>query len=119
MAACFAKPSFILDGMAPHVWSGPTAPTDWLRDALDEARHLGISDFHVVLDPPLHNAVTGEAAYFAAPATMSFKVQGRTVQQPGAIMTLALQHVEGRWLISAWAWTKGSGAGVDDVARPA
>jgi hypothetical protein len=119
MSACFTTPSFILDGMAPHVWSGPTAPADWCRDALSEAEHLGISGFHVTLGAPLHNAVTGEAAYFAAPATMTFKVGGRTMTQTGAILTLAFRRVDGRWLISAWTWTKGSGGGVDDVGSAA
>jgi hypothetical protein len=118
MAACFTAPSLILDGMAPHVWSGPTAPADWCRDALAEADHLGISGFHVSLDAPLHDAVTGDAAYFVAPATMSFNLQGRAVTQSGALMTLALRRIDGCWLISAWTWTKGSGGGVDDVARP-
>ena len=119
MAACFTVPSFILDGMAPHVWSGPSAPADWCRDALAEADHLGISDFQVTLGAALHNAVTGDAAYFAAPATMTFKVRGEAVTQTGAILTLAFKRINGRWLISAWTWTKGTGGGVDDVARPA
>lgn len=118
MVACFTVPSFILDGMAPHVWSGPAAPADWCRDALAEADHLGISGFHVTLGAPLHDAVTGEAAYFVAPATMTFRVREQVVTQPGAMLTLALRRTDGRWLISAWTWTKGSGAGVDDVARP-
>jgi hypothetical protein len=118
LAACFTAPSFILDGMAPHVWSGATAPVDWCRDALAEADHLGISGFHATVNAPVHNAVTGDAAYFVAPATMSFNVQGRRVTQSGAILTLALTRIDGRWLISAWTWTKGSGGGVDDVARP-
>ena len=29
MAATFAVPGSILDGMAPHVWQGPTATQDW------------------------------------------------------------------------------------------
>jgi hypothetical protein len=109
MAACFTVPSFILDGIAPQVWSGPSAPTDWCRDALAEADHLGISGFHVTLDPPLHNVVTGDAAYFAAPAIMRFNSGRRMVAQVGAIMTLAFSRVEGHWLISAWTWTRGSG----------
>jgi hypothetical protein len=40
LALCFAVPGSILDGMAPHVWSGPTATQDWYRDALIEAEHL-------------------------------------------------------------------------------
>ena len=34
MAATFALPGSILDGMAPHLWQGPTAPQDWYRDVL-------------------------------------------------------------------------------------
>jgi hypothetical protein len=29
MAAVCADPMSILDGMAPHVWHGPTATQDW------------------------------------------------------------------------------------------
>lgn len=117
MVACFATPSFILDGMQPHVWSGPAAPADWRRDVLAEAEHLGFSDFQATLGPPLHDAVTGDAAYFAAPATMTFNARGLRVTQSGAVLTTALRRLEGRWLISAWCWTKGVGGGVDDVAR--
>jgi len=34
MVATFAVPGSILDGMAPHVWQGPTASQDWYRDVL-------------------------------------------------------------------------------------
>ena len=34
MAATCAVPASILDGMAPHVWQGPTACKDWYRDVL-------------------------------------------------------------------------------------
>jgi ketosteroid isomerase-like protein len=119
MVACFTVPSVILDGMAPHVWTGPDAPADWCRDALAEAEHLGASDITVSLDTPLHNTVTDDAAYFVAPATMAFKVRGRQITQTGALLTLALRRVEGRWLISAWTWTKGSGGGFGDVAEHA
>jgi hypothetical protein len=39
MAAAFAVPGLILDGMAPHVWQGPTAAQDWYRDVLVEGEH--------------------------------------------------------------------------------
>jgi hypothetical protein len=41
MVACFAATGTILDGMAPHLWSGPSAPTDWFSDAMAESEHLG------------------------------------------------------------------------------
>jgi hypothetical protein len=69
------------------------------------------------LGTPLHNDVTGNAAYFVAPATLSFKVKGQPVTQSGAIFTVALRKEEGRWLIAAWAWSKGGGGGIGDVAK--
>jgi len=43
MAATFAVPGSILDGMAPHVWQGPTATQDWYRDVLVEGEQHGAS----------------------------------------------------------------------------
>jgi len=34
MSGWFTEPGSILDGMAPHVWQGPTAAEDWYRDVL-------------------------------------------------------------------------------------
>lgn len=119
LATCFTADGHILDGMAPHVWSGPDATRQWMKDATVEANHLGVSDFHMELGPTLHEAVTGDAAYFAAPATLSFKVHGQPITQSGAMFTLALRKVDDDWRIAAWAWTKGSGGGIEDVNRPA
>jgi hypothetical protein len=47
MAATFAVPGSILDGMAPHVWQGPTATQDWYRDVLIEGKQHGASDYFV------------------------------------------------------------------------
>lgn len=118
LAACFANPGFILDGMAPHVWSGATATRDWLKDALAEADHLGISDFNMTLGTPTHDAVVGDAAYFTAPAKLMFKVRGQQVTQTGATFTVALRRAHNDWRIAAWSWTKGGGGGTDDVKRP-
>ncbi len=42
MAAAFAVPGSILDGMAPHVWHGPTAAQDWYRDVLAEGEQRAL-----------------------------------------------------------------------------
>ena len=44
MATTFAASGLILDGMAPHVWQGPTATRDWYRDVLIEGKQHGASD---------------------------------------------------------------------------
>ena len=79
MAATFAVPGSILDGMAPHVWQGPTATQDWYRDVLVEGKQHGASDYFITMGEPLHNNVTGDSAYVVVPATMTFKVHGKQV----------------------------------------
>ena len=111
MAAAFAPQSSILDGMAPHLWVGPTAGRDWYRDVLAEGTRHGASQYHVALDKPLHANVTGDAAYVVVPATMTFNLQGRQVTQTGAIFTVALRRLAEGWRIAAWAWAKGGQAG--------
>jgi len=76
MAAAFALPGSILDGMAPHGWHGPTAAQDWYRDVLIEGEQHGASSCRVTLSEPLHDNVTGDAAY-VVPAAMTFKVHGK------------------------------------------
>jgi ketosteroid isomerase-like protein len=107
MAACFASPAFILDGMPPHVWTGPSAPLDWYEDVLAEGRHAGASNYRVTMGQATHNVATGDSAYFVAPAEMTFALRGQEVRQVGATFVVALRWIRDRWLISAWAWAKG------------
>ncbi len=81
MAATFAVPGQILDGMAPHVWQGPTATQDWYRDVLVEGKEHGASGYFVKVEGPLHNDVSGDNAYVVLPATMTFDVNGTKVTQ--------------------------------------
>ena len=108
MAAVFAVPGSILDGMPPHVWHGKTAPEDWYRDVLINTKKEGASDFFVTVARPLHTQITGDAAYMVIPATMSFKVHGKQITQSGAVFTMALRRVSDGWRIAAWAWAKGA-----------
>jgi hypothetical protein len=107
MAAAFAVPGSILDGMAPHVWNGPTATDDWYHDVLDEGEQHGASDYRVTLGEPLHVDVTRDSGYVVVPATMTFKVHGKQVTQTGAVFTVALRKLADGWRIAAWAWAKG------------
>ena len=82
MAATFAVPGSTLDGMAPHLWQGPTATQDWYRDVLIEGEQHGASDYFVTLGEPLHNHVTGDSAYVVVPTTMTFKVAASRSRNP-------------------------------------
>jgi ketosteroid isomerase-like protein len=108
MAAAFAPQSSILDGMAPHLWVGPTASQDWYRDVLTEGKQHGASAYRVTLDEPRHANVTGDAAYVVEPATMTFNLQLKQVTQTGAVFTVALRKLAQGWRIAAWAWAKGA-----------
>src|SRR5262249_52499214 len=108
MAESFAVPGSILDGMAPHLWVGPTAAQDWYRDVLLEGNEHGASEYFVTLGEPLHNNVTGDSAYVVVPATMTFKVRGQRFTQTGAFFTVALRKGSDGWRIAAWAWAKGT-----------
>ncbi|MES9519018.1 nuclear transport factor 2 family protein [Streptomyces capoamus] len=108
MAAQCADPMQILDGMAPHVWHGPTAAADWWRDVVAEGEHLGASQYRITLGEPRHVDVTGPHAYVVVPATMAFDLRGRQVTQTGSVFTVALREVGTEWRLTAWAWAKGT-----------
>ncbi|MER6976239.1 YybH family protein [Streptomyces carpinensis] len=108
MAATCADPMQILDGMAPHVWQGPTACEDWWRDVLTEGAHLRASSYHIELAEPRHVDVTGDHAYVVVPATMTFDLRGKRVIQSGSVFTVALRKAGTAWRLTAWAWTKGA-----------
>jgi len=95
MAAQFAASGSILDGIAPHLWQGPTAARDWYRDLLKEGQHLGATAFAVTPAEPLHNIVTGDTGYVVLPVSMTFTVLGKQHTQTGAIFTVALRKFAG------------------------
>jgi len=107
MSSLFAPSGVILDGMAPHLWQGPTAAQDWYGDVLTEGDHLGAGGYFVTLGDPRHVNVTRDAAYVVVPATMTFQVKGRQITQTGATFTVALRKQADGWRIAAWAWAKG------------
>jgi ketosteroid isomerase-like protein len=108
MAATFAKDAAILDGMAPHLWLGPTAARDWYRDVLAEGEHVGADDYFVTIGEALHNNSTGDAAYVVVPATMTFRLKDKQVTQTGAKFIVALRKSAQGWRIASWAWAKGT-----------
>ena len=108
MAATCAVPMSILDGLAPHVWQGPTASEDWYRDVLAAGELEGASGYLVTLGKPWHVDVTGDHAYVVVPATMTFRVHGKQVTQSGSVFTVALRKLTAGWRSPAWAWATGT-----------
>ncbi|PJK18932.1 nuclear transport factor 2 family protein [Mycolicibacterium goodii] len=108
MSAAFAPDGSILDGMAPHLWLGPTAAADWYRDVLTEGARLGASGYHVTIGEPTHNSTTADSAYVVVPAGMTFDLNGTRVTQTCSTLTVALLRLPVGWRVAAWAWSKGA-----------
>ena len=111
MAGLFDTSGSILDGMAPHVWQGPTACQDWYGDVLKEGEHAGAEGYFIAFGEPSHVDVAGDSGYVVVPAAMTFKLRGRQITQSGATYTVALRKIPAGWRIRAWAWAKGAPAG--------
>lgn len=108
IAATFAVPASILDGLPPHVWQGPTACEDWYRDVMAASEREGTTGYFVTLGEPWHVDVNSDRAYVVVPATMTFRAQDKQVTQSGSIFTVALRKLAEGWRITAWAWAKGT-----------
>lgn len=106
MSACFAVPGSILDGMAPHVWTGPTATADWYRDVVIEGEHHGAAGYTLRLGEVRRNDLNGDSAYMIISAELTFELKGQPMTTPG-LFTVVLHHSVDEWLIRAWAWAKG------------
>src|SRR6476469_340422 len=97
MAAAFAVPGSILDGMPPHVWSGPTAAEDWYRDVLINTKKEGASDFFVTVGAPQHMEVSGRCCLCGSPGDHAVQSPRQTHNPVGC----RLYHgppKDGRWL---------------------
>jgi SnoaL-like domain len=105
LAMCDSHVS-ILDEFPPHEWHGPTACADWWKalDAYDEKE--AITDGAATLGTPWTVEVTGDRAYFVAPATYEYKQHGKPVKESSAIFTAALRRTEAGWRITGWTWSK-------------
>jgi len=105
LAAC-DSPVSILDEFPPHVWHGPTACSDWFKGLVAYDQQTEITDGVATLGVPWTLDVTGDRAYFVAPAVYTFKQHGKPVKEAHAVFTVALRKTDAGWRITAWTWSK-------------
>ncbi len=103
VASCSDQAS-VIDDFPPHAWQGAGACQMWLNDYEAYAKKNGIAGGVVTLGKPWHMDVTGDRAYVVAPATFTYKKNGKPTSQTGSTFTLALQKATSGWHITAWAW---------------
>jgi ketosteroid isomerase-like protein len=105
LAMCDSEVS-ILDEFPPHQWHGPTACADWWKalNAYDDEN--GITDGSAALGTPWTVDVSGDRAYFVAPATYDYRQHGKPVSEAHAVFTVALRRTQAGWRITGWTWSK-------------
>jgi hypothetical protein len=108
MAEVFASSTSVVDELPSHAWQAPKAGEHGYRDQIMTGEHEGTGNYFVTLGWPWRVNTTGDSAYVVVPATMTFTLHGRKVKQAGSVFTAALRKHSGRWLITAWAWDKGT-----------
>jgi hypothetical protein len=96
----------ILDEFPPHEWHGATACADWWKalNAYDDQE--GITSGEATLGTPWTVDVSGDRAYFVAPATYTYKQHGKLVKEAHAAFTVALKKTPEGWRITGWTWSK-------------
>ena len=105
VAAC-AAPASIIDEFPPHEWQGATACADWANDFDTYNKKSGITEAIAKIGKPKHVDITGDRAYVVAPATYTYKQNGKRVTESNSILTVALQKQAAGWRMTGWAWSK-------------
>ncbi len=106
-AAACASPSQIIDDFPPHVWSGPTACSDWVTAFQAFVKKNKMTSMTVIFGTPWKMAIAGNVAYVVLPATLHFNQNGKPMKLLGSVMTIALKKSAGGWLMTGWTWADG------------
>jgi len=84
LAMCDSQVS-ILEEFPPHEWHGPTACADGWKALGAYSEKSGISDGDATLGPPWTVDVSGDCAYFVAPAKHSTNGRPVLIPQRGVV----------------------------------
>jgi hypothetical protein len=105
-ATPYISPSIVItDGVAPYLFRGPSAMSDWLKAFAANAKTNDITDPWETLGRPMEVEVDGPHAYAAFPAVYGFKVHGRPVRENSTVV-VTLEKSETDWSIASWTWSK-------------
>lgn len=102
--AAFTEAPVIVEDIAPYIWRGADAPSEWLSAMGANAARLGVPSVMMVLKQPGRVEVDAEAAYVVFPGELRLAAVGRDLVAQG-VLTLTLQNARGRWLISSLIWS--------------
>lgn len=93
----------IVDEIAPYIWQGANACTDWWKDLDAVSKKNGMSIGKVSRGKPVHLEAADARAYAVFPATYSYKMKGKPTSDKG-LWTFTLQKSAAGWQVTGWAW---------------
>ena len=95
----------IIDEFPPYEWHGPGTFSKWFADYDADCKKNGVTDGMVTIGKPRHVEVSGDRAYVVAPATYTYKQNGKPKKEAGE-ETTTLQKSKDGWRITGWCWAK-------------
>lgn len=102
--AAFSQDAAIVEDIAPYIWRGPGAPSDWLAAMGANAASMNIQSVLMTLAEPNRVEVHAEAAYALFPGELRMVAAGADLVADGSL-TLTLRRSGDRWLIDSLAWS--------------
>jgi hypothetical protein len=102
--AAFTGAPVIIEDIAPYIWRGRDAPSNWLSAMGAHAARLNVQSVMMTLEQPTRVELDDEAAYAVFPGRLSL-VAGETNLVAEGLLTLTLQSTGGRWLIDSLVWS--------------
>lgn len=102
--AAFTGAPVIIEDIAPYVWRGADAPTQWLSAMGANAERLDVQSVLMTLEQPMRIEVDAGAAYALFPGHLSLVAKGSNLLSRG-MLTLILLRPENQWLIDSLVWS--------------
>ena len=87
--ARFSNNATIVEDIAPFMWQGPQAGSEWLAAMATNAERLGVTSVAMELGEALRIEVDEGAAYAIFAGTVQLERADRTLREPG-LLTFAL-----------------------------
>ena len=102
--AAFTDAPIIIEDIAPYIWRGSDAPSDWLSAIGANAARLNVQSVLMTLEEPTRIEAVDEAAYAVFSGQLSL-VAGEANLVADGTLTFTLQSTGGRWLIDSLVWS--------------
>ena len=102
--SAFTDAPIIIEDIAPYIWRGSDAPSDWLSAMGANAARLNVQSVLMTLEQPTRVEVVDGAAYAVFPGRLSLVAPEANLVADGTL-TFILKSTGDRWLIDSLVWS--------------